>query len=191
AQPAGEKDPKRGKSKESDDVVTQKMPVQLEARMRTQEHYAMAQVKKDGPQHERGPPELHLFSRALGDIEGWLTEASSFEVKKYIGLPTRVRSMLEHGKSEGASEWIKDSTFSPMYDVKKVRLTMSIRGHVLVATAGKHVEKLNKAQQEAWGGAPTDDKYEEVLQRTPLETPAVPEGAELVELQHALSVILR
>ncbi|CAK0840597.1 unnamed protein product [Prorocentrum cordatum] len=40
----GEKDAKRGKTKESDDVVTKKMIVQPGARMRVQGHYAMTQV---------------------------------------------------------------------------------------------------------------------------------------------------
>jgi hypothetical protein len=94
----GEKEPKRGKSKESDDFGTKKMLVQLEARMRAKEKYTMTQVplpadhprvvwcqaqyqsylvqvKKD--QRSRGPPELNMCARAPNDIESCLAEAPS------------------------------------------------------------------------------------------------------------------
>ena len=207
---------KKGKTKESDDVVSKKLLVQLEARMRAQEHFTQTQihmaadhplvtscqaqyqaylelVKKEGAGHQRGPPELQLFSKALQDIENWLSGDSYADqsLKRFKGLPTRIKSMLEHGSSEDASEWIKDFTFSQMYDTTKVRLTMSIRGHVLIAASPKNAEAFHKSQMEAWGGAPTDPAFEDVLQRSPLEVPAIEKGVKAVEVQHAISMILR
>ncbi|CAK0840598.1 unnamed protein product [Prorocentrum cordatum] len=82
-------------------------------------------------------------------------------------------------------------TFSPMYDTKKVRLTMSIQGHALVPTSAKNADILHKVQTEAWGGAATDDNYDQEPQRSTLEIPPVPKGTKVNELQRVLSVILR
>ncbi|CAK0865464.1 unnamed protein product, partial [Prorocentrum cordatum] len=140
----GQRDTKKSKAKENDDAVSKKMVVQPEARMRAQEDFTQTQVhlpldhplvtacqtqhqsylelvKKEGPQHQRGPPELQLSSRALTDIESWLSgDSLTYQsLKKYIGMPARVKSMLEIGSSEDASEWVKDFTFSQIYDTKK------------------------------------------------------------------------
>ena len=51
----------------------------------------------------------------------------------------------------------------------------------MVACSEKSAELLNKQQMEAWGGASTDEKFEEMLQRTPLEVPKMIEGVKMVD----------
>ncbi|CAK0809805.1 unnamed protein product, partial [Prorocentrum cordatum] len=185
-QPSGNK---KSKTKESDEVITRRLAVQLEARVRTLEYAQTVQiylphdhlliedgrkvyqryldiVKEEGPQHERGPPELQIFGSNLSAIASWLNEGSSSPaMKKFKGVPERLLLMMSHTDGTGASEWVKEYGFSPTYDQKKARLTLTLLGQVLVGVTAEAAEKLLKEQSEAWGNAAA----EATLQKSPLE----------------------
>ncbi|CAK0859551.1 unnamed protein product, partial [Prorocentrum cordatum] len=214
AEPAPNVPPKKHKSQDSEDVLVRKMVVQLEARMRAVEYGNAVQIhmpaesvmvkngqqkyqeylkvtKEEGPKHHRGPPELQLFSAALKDIENWLQAEDSPQLQRFKGVPARLMLMLQHGNENDAGEWIKDFTYSPMYDTKKIRLTMCLRGSVVVCSTKEADDEYTQQQKAAWGGAPTDPAYEANLQRTPLELVRLGDKQKTVELMHLMGILLR
>ncbi|CAK0792426.1 unnamed protein product [Prorocentrum cordatum] len=71
-------------------------------------------MKEEGKDHKRGSPELQTFSAVLPDLDHFLNEGSCPpELKKFIGLGQRLKSMMEHWSEIEASEWIRDFSFSP------------------------------------------------------------------------------
>eukprot|EP00959_Pyramimonas_sp_CCMP1952_P186567 3901084-Pyramimonas_sp.AAC.1 len=71
---------------------------------------------------------------------------------------------MAHADRVGASEWVKEYSFSPMYDAKRCRLTMTLLGSVVAGVTPEAAELLEKEQAEAWAGAATDLLYAAKLQ---------------------------
>ncbi|CAK0892610.1 unnamed protein product, partial [Prorocentrum cordatum] len=149
-------------------------------------------VKAEGPQHERGPPELQIFGSNLSVIASWLNEGtSSPAMKRFKGVPERLLQMLPHTDGIGASEWVKECTFSPTYDQKKTRITVTLLGQLLVGLTPESAETLLKEQADAWGSAATDPAFDAKLQRNPLEVTPIPSGTKCMNLNSIASHILR
>jgi len=202
---------KKTKHKEDDAVTTRKLVYQLEARMRAVEHMGdmkmffpkahplveagqaqlkiyMETVKKEGAEHQRGPPEIQVFSALLSATESWLAEASCQPgLKRHRGLCNRVLAMMQHAKDASeVSLWLKECTLSPTYDSATIRLTIGVKGHVLVAKGEDAAKKIAEEQSKAF--LPDAAADEDMMQRSPLELPKGAEG-KLVELAGALGMI--
>lgn len=205
---------KSSKKEESKEAGMRKLVFQLESRIRTLEYASATQiflqkdhalvevgvtsykkyielVELEGQGHGRGPPDPQVFSSLLKDIDNFLSqEGSPAEVRKYQGIGNRLLAMMEKGTAEDASMWIKECAFSPTFDSKVLRLTVCLRGHILVARNVAAAEGLNKLQADAWGGAPTDEAWEKVLQRSPMELP-ITDTHKMVDLMAVVMQILR
>ena len=214
--PNGERpDAKKRKEKHSDEVAQNRLCTQMEARLRTLEYITTSQtflphdhpmvvdgqathqkyleaVKAEGSQDNRGPTELQIFDTNLSVIASWLNaDSCPNSAQRFRGLSERLQAMIKHGEKDDAAQWIEEYTFSPTFDQKKIRRTHSLLGQVVVALTAEGAQKLAKEHLEAWGGAATDEEYDAVLQRSPLETPPLTKGYKVMTLQAAFSHMMR
>lgn len=206
---------KKGKTEESEGAAVRKLVYQLKARVRTMECTRSVQrffmkdhplvlrsaevlkkyldtVKAERPGHVRGPPQPQIFAAVLQDTEAWLREDSCpGRLKRYKGVCERLRTMMQRGGPEEASLWLKDCSFSPTFEASAARLTVNILRHVVLAEGDDAALALAKQQADAWSGVPTDQDFEDQLQRTPLELPVLATGGKPTAVIQVLQTIWR
>lgn len=105
------------------------------------------------------------------------------------GMHSSVK-MLTQADVEAATLWVKDFMFSPTFDEDAIRLTIALRGHILVGRDEAEADEIVEQQETAWAGIGRDPKYEDMLQRSPLEFPVAAVGKE-VEVLQVMVIILQ
>jgi len=145
----------------------------------------------------RGPRSRSRTPRPAGVFESSQRYRQLLESGRLPGRSSQVSGHREsslgddgEGDSGGCLDVDQRVRVFPTFDSKVLRLTVCLRGHILVARNVAAAEGLNKLQADAWGGAPTDEAWEKVLQRSPMELP-ITDTHKMVDLMAVVMQILR
>ncbi|CAK0898900.1 unnamed protein product [Prorocentrum cordatum] len=214
---AGKEPPRQKKAKQElgENQAMKRLVHHLETRMRTVEHQNAFQVympqdhtlvtrakslnqqyeertKAAGSGRNLGPPELQIFGGIVSDIEHHLSQEScANQLKKYRAVFGRVLMRMQHSDAEETAVWVKEFSVNPCFDVGVMRVTVCLKGEVVVGGNAKKAAEVFEEQKAAWGGVAPDDSYEALLQRSPLEAIALKEGQKMCELQAVVFQVLR
>ena len=97
--------------------------------------------------------------------------------------------MMTKSDSEETSTWLKEYTYSPTFDQKKIRLTHTLLGHIVVASTVEGAALILKDQAEAWEKV-GEPEGEASVQRTPHEILPIVKGQKMMAMQTVFSHIL-
>ena len=115
-----------------------------------QKHYD-SKVKEIGGGHTLGSPHLHLFGSVLSDIESFFTKGASPDLQGYQFLAERLKMHIEVSKDPiSIEEWCKVCGFSKTYDGKKTRLTLDLRGQVVIGSNPETTLQLFQKAKDAY-----------------------------------------